>query len=71
MLLLGLIPVFQVGPAGRFAPQQTHKMSSVDDLEAPWGQLVSVDDSGDGEVETIPTVGDKFTIGRGKGTYKP
>lgn len=45
-------------------------MSSLDDLESPWGQLMSVDQSEDGEVEVIPIVGDKFTIGRGKGTLK-
>lgn len=45
-------------------------MSSLDDLESPWGQLMSVDQSEDGEVEVIPIVGDEFTIGRGKGTRK-
>ena len=43
------------------------KMSSLDDLESPWGQLVSMDNSGDDDAETVPIVGDKFTIGRGKG----
>ncbi len=42
-------------------------MSSLDDLESPWGQLVNLDGSGDEDAEIIPIVGDKFTIGRGKG----
>ena len=42
-------------------------MSSLDDLESPWGQLTSVDLGEDEEVEVIPIVGDQFTIGRGKG----
>ena len=42
-------------------------MSSLDDLESPWGQLVNLDTSGDEDAEIIPIVGDEFTIGRGKG----
>jgi hypothetical protein len=45
-------------------------MSSLDDLESPWGQLVNLYDSGDEDAEIIPIVGDKFTIGRGKGERK-
>lgn len=46
------------------------KMSSLDDLESPWGQLVNLDTGGDEDAEIIPIVGDKFTIGRGKGERK-
>ena len=40
-------------------------MSSQEDLEEPWGQLVSM--SG-GSEERIPIVGEKFTVGRSKGS---
>lgn len=43
------------------------KMSSLDDLESPWGQLMSVDQREEEEVDIVPIVGDQFTIGRGKG----
>ena len=43
------------------------KMSSLDELESPWGQLVNLHGSGDEDAETVPIVGDEFTIGRGKG----
>ena len=45
-------------------------MSSLEDLEAPWGQLVSLEGSGDEDAEIVPIVGDRFTIGRGKGERK-
>ena len=46
------------------------KMSSQEGLheglEEPWGQLVSV--SGGSEAERVPIVGEKFTVGRSKGS---
>lgn len=45
-------------------------MSSLDDLECPWGQLVNLEESGDEDAEIFPIVGDNFTIGRGKGKRK-
>ena len=42
------------------------EMSSLDDLESPWGQLMRIDRE-DSECDVIPIVGDNFTIGRGKG----
>ena len=41
-------------------------MSSLDDLEGPWGQLLGVDREEEGDL--VPLVGDQFSIGRGKGT---
>lgn len=40
-------------------------MSSLDDLEAPWAQLVSIECK-DEEEEVIPLIGDEFSVGRGK-----
>lgn len=40
-----------------------NSMSS-EDLEEPWGQLVSMEQE---EEERIPVLGSQFTIGRGKG----
>ena len=43
-------------------------MSSLDDLESPWGQLLRIDHGGDdSESDVVPIVGNNFTIGRGKG----
>ena len=72
----GLIPILQANfswsnySSLSLCWLRAYKMTSLDDLESPWGQLMSVDQSEDGEAEVIPIVGDKFTIGRGKGTLK-
>ena len=45
-------------------------MSFLDELEAPWGQLVGLEQRDGEEGDVIPIVGDIFTIGRGKGEPK-